>query len=123
MNTGFQNTLKVGDVVSVARTGSYSIQSQGLYRVVKANKVKIVVARESDGYIREFSARRNAELSVTSSAYSYAFLEPVIDSMNRAARIQEQQARNNAWKSAEKAAQNKDIAQLRAALADLESLV
>ena len=123
MNTGFQNTLKAGDVVSVARTGGHGIQSQGLYRVVKANKVKIVVARETDGYVREFSARRNAELSVTSSAYSYAFLEPVIDSMNRAAKHLAKQQQNGAWKSAEKAAQSKDISQLRAALAALEALV
>ena len=91
--------------------------------VAKANKVKIVVARESDGYVREFSTRRNSELSVTSSAYSYAFLEPVIDSMNRAARHLEKQQQNNAWKAAEKAAYSKDIAQLRAALAALESLI
>lgn len=123
MNTGFIKSVKVGDVVSVARTGGHGVSSQGLYRVVKANKVKVVVARESDGYERVFSVKRGAELGITSSSYSYAFLEPVIDSMNRAARHLEKQQRNQAWGAAEKAAQNKDIVQLRAALAALESLV
>jgi hypothetical protein len=115
------NTLQVGQKVAVARYGSWTIMSEGVYIVAKADKVKVVVKRESDGYERTFSVKKGTEKG--STRYHSAFLESIED---RDARIVKKNAENEvrlAWSKAEQAAQSKNISALRQAMADLELLV
>ena len=116
------STLKVGDEVAIARSGTWSLFSEGVYAVVKVNKMKVFVQRKADGYERVFSVKRGCEFG-DYDRYCSAFLETVADHQAREAKRRQEQKVRAAWSTAEKAAQNKDIAQLRQALADLELLV
>lgn len=115
------STLKVGDRVSVARRGSWRTCSDGVYTVVKANKVKIVVGRELDKYQREFSVKKNRELGTQTSTLYTAFLESIDSMQERAEADNRERARAELWKRAERAAANKDIRALRAVVAEMES--
>lgn len=115
-------TLKVGDEVGVARTGSWNIHSEGIYTVVKANKMKIVVQRVSDGYQREFSVKRRCEAGA-SDRYRGAYLESVETKRARDAQQQREREVRSAWAAVEQAGRDKNISKLRQAVADLELLV
>ena len=114
--------VKAGDKVAVARMGSWHTHSEGVYTVVKADKMKIVIQRESDGYERTFSVKRKCELGKENSWRS-AYLESVEDKEARDARLQKEREVRDAWKQAEQAAANKNLSALKQALADLEVLV
>ena len=116
------STLKVGDEVAIARSGSWSLFSEGVYAVVKVNKMKVFLQRKSDGYERVFSVKRRCEFG-DSDRYRSAFLETVADHQAREEKRRQEQKVWAAWSTAEKAAQNKNISQLRQALANLELLV
>jgi hypothetical protein len=116
-------TLTVGQKVAVARTGSWDTQNQGIYTVVKANKVKVVVARDTDGYERTFSVKKRAEMSITSSTYNYAYLETVEEQQARINRRLNEGKIRNAWLNVEKAAGSKNIEQLRQYMAELEQML
>jgi hypothetical protein len=115
-------TLKVGDIVAVALHGSWDISNQGAYRVVKANKVKVVVARVSDGYKREFSVRKRSEMSSVGSYYN-AYLETVEEQNARIAQRQQEVDKRSAWAAVERAAKDKDFAALQQAVEKLESML
>jgi uncharacterized protein YceH (UPF0502 family) len=116
-------TLKVGDIVAVARHGSWDISNQGEYRVVKVNKVKVVVERVSDNYRREFSVRKRSEMGVTASVYHNAFLETVEDQDARMAARAKEAAKRHAWNRVEQAARDKNFAALQQAMVNLESML
>ena len=115
-------TLKVGDEVGVARTGSWDVHSEGVYVVVKANKMKLVVQRKTDGYERVFSVKRRCEADA-SDRYRAAYLESVADLQQREARKQREREVRSAWAAVEQAGRDKNMSKLRQAVADLELLV
>lgn len=119
------NTAKVGDTVSVARYGSWNVMSQGTYLVVKADKVKVVLQRVSDGYERTFSVRTGLEKSKLKSSYvdRNTFVETVAEMEAREARVNAERARKQAWNNVEAAAKNNNLEALREAVAALEALV
>jgi hypothetical protein len=112
------STLNVGDRVSVAYNGSWSIRSQGIYIVTKINKVRITLQREGDGYERKFSVKTGAEIG--SDRYRSAYIESIQDKENREAAALARGKERQAWENAELAATNKDISALRKALRELE---
>lgn len=114
--------LAVGDQVAVARMGSWDVHSEGVYTVVKADKIKVIVQREGDGYERTFSVKKRSEMG-KDDRYRAAYLEPVADKAARDALQQRRRDVNRAWSAAEQAARDKKVSALRAALADLELLV
>lgn len=113
--------LKIGDRVGVARNGTWRSRSEGVYTVVKANKVKIVVERETDRYQREFSVKKNRESGTQDRGYYTAFLESLEDANQRAEANNRERARNELWKRAEQAVASKDAQALRAVVAEMES--
>ena len=116
------STLKVGDEVSVARTGSWDTRSEGVYVVVKANKMKVVVQRKGDGYERSFSVKRRCE-SGASDRWRSAYLETVADKEQREARQQRERDVKYAWAAVEQAGRDKNVSQLREALHSLIKVV
>ena len=116
------STLKVGDEVSVARTGSWDTRSEGVYVVVKANKMKVVVQRKGDGYERSFSVKRRCE-SGASDRWRSAYLETVADKEEREARQRRERDVKQAWAAVEQAGRNKSVDSLREALHTLAKLV
>ena len=115
------STLKVGDRVGVARNSAWRSRSEGVYTVVKTNKVKIVVERETDCYQREFSVKKNREIGTQDRGFYTAFLESLEDMNQRAEADNRERARNELWNRAEQAAASKDIRALRAVVAEMES--
>lgn len=115
-------TLTVGQKVAVARTGSWRTSDEGIYTVVKANKVKVVVARDTDGYERTFSVKKRVEMNNTSHYYS-AYLETVEEQQARIDRRLNEGKIRNAWLNVEKAAASKNLEDLRKYMAELEALV
>ena len=115
-------TLKTGDKVAVARSGSWSTHREGIYTVIKANKVKIVVQREHDGYLREFSVARRCEMGAT-DRYRAAYLESVEVNAARDAHMSREREIRAAWRDIEQATAAKNMVALRAAMAHLETLM
>lgn len=113
-------TLKVGDIVAVARHGSWDISNQGEYRVAKVNKVKVVVERVGDNYQREFSVKKRSEMG---SSFHNAFLETVEEQQARIAARQREVAKRRAWSAVEQAARDKDYTALQQAVANLEGML
>lgn len=113
-------TLKVGDQVAVAYPGGWSIMNQGVYRVVKANKMKVIVERITDGYLREFSVKRRCEMGAL-DRFRAAYLETVAEQEARIERRQQEAAKRQAWSAVEQAARDKDFTALQKAMAVLES--
>lgn len=116
-------TLKVGDKVAVACPGNWMTHSEGIYTVVKANKVRIVVQREVDSYQREFSAKSGRELNKTYGVYRCPYLEPVSEQTARNEYLQRQREINNAWSVLKKAAASENIQQVDEAVAALKKLL
>ena len=112
--------LTVGQEVAVSRSlGGWSIHNAGVYVVSKANKLKVVLQRVSDGYTREFSVKREAELGRYNGGRD-AFIESVADMQRREARYAAERNRKQAWIDAEQAARDRNLDQLRAMVAKLE---
>ena len=116
------STLKVGDEVSVARTGSWDTRSEGVYVVVKANKLKLIVQRKTDGYERVFSVKRRCEMGAE-DRYRAAYLETVASKEQREARQQRERDVRSAWAAVEQAGRDKNVSQLREALHSLIKVV
>jgi uncharacterized protein (DUF1015 family) len=57
------STYIVGQVVGILCSGSWSTNTQGKFTVTKVNKVRVELARISDGYVRVFSVKTGKELS------------------------------------------------------------
>ena len=73
------STLAVGQSVAVSRFGSRFIHNEGVYTVAKVNKVKVILARDTDGYVRTFSVKTRKELGALAYKYFEAFIESVSD--------------------------------------------
>ena len=116
-------TLKVGDQVAVARPGSQMTHSEGIYTVVKVNKVRIVVQRDSDGYERNFSAKSGRELNKSFEAYRCPYLEHVSEQTTRNARLQHERNVKEVWSALEQAAASKNIRKFDEAVAALKKLL
>ena len=121
MSTLNLNTLKEGDHVAVACHGNWNISSQGFYIVKKANKVRIIVARERDGYEREFSTRTGVEKG--SERYRSAFIETVADQQSRTEANKYTQSVLAAWSLVEEAGKRKNFAALIATTNALKLLL
>ena len=114
--------LAVGQEVAICRTGSWRTMSEGVYTVVKADKMKVVLRRASDGYQRTFSVKRRVELGKSESRYNSAYLETVADMQQREASYAAERDRKQAWTDAEQAARNKDLNALRVLVAKIEQM-
>lgn len=104
--------LKVGELVAVARGGGWSTFSEGLYRVVKINKMVVVVQRERDAYERTFSVKLRREKG-DGDRYRSAYLESVADQQQREAQYAREREVNAMWKDAERAAVTRNLAALK----------
>ena len=114
--------LQVGQRVAVGRYGNWRIMSQGVYVVAKANKMKVVLKREGDGYERTWSVKRNTE---TTGSYSdrNTFIETIESMEERNAKYQEEVRVSNLWKEAAHAAECKNLGGLKDLVAQLEAAV
>ena len=114
------SALKSGTRVAVAEHGRWNTHSQGFYAVTNANKTRIIIKRESDGYERTFSTRTGLEKG--SDRYRSAFIESVedqqarIDERNHVAKI------NAAWEEVNSAVNNKDSNAVYAALEKVKQI-
>ena len=118
--------LKVGQRVSLARYGSWGhVSTQGTYIVVKVNKLKAVLNRESDGYERTFSVKRNCEVKAWLNGKDYDN-NTFIESLEQAAARQEVQHKvakiNGLWRELESAASGKRLETVKNVLAELEAM-
>ena len=115
-------TLQVGQRVGIARHASWSILSEGIYTVAKANKMKVTVKRDSDGYERVFSVKRRCEAGAE-DRYRAAYLESLETLQAREAEMKVQRAIRAAWNNAEHAAKHKNLTDLLTAVQELQSLL
>jgi bifunctional DNA-binding transcriptional regulator/antitoxin component of YhaV-PrlF toxin-antitoxin module len=117
-------TLKAGDRVAVAKPSSWSIINQGVYVVEKVNKVKVVVRRLGDHYERTFSVKKRRELGdYAGDTYTAAYLETVAEQEARLEQRKREVALREAWGRVELAASRKNLAELKAMMAELEQMV
>lgn len=114
-------TLKVGQEVAVGRTGSWRVMHEGIYVVSKADKLKVVLKRNSDGYERTFSVKRRCEKGCE-GYYTSPFIESVDDYLKRQAKYDKERDMRDAWDKLEQAARNKSMDAVKEALGDLEML-
>jgi hypothetical protein len=114
--------LVVGQEVAVSRCGSWHTHNEGVYTVVKANKLKVVLQRVSDGITREFSVKRGVELGKGDSRWSSSFIETVADMQHREAQYAEERERRRTWEEAAQAVRNKDLTLLKDIVAKLSQV-
>lgn len=115
--------LVVGQQVAVGGHGGGRIMNLGIYTVVKANKLKIVLERVGDGYVREFSIKRGVELgNKARGAARSPFIESVEDLHRREAAYAAERDRKDVWMAAEQAAREKDLAKLKDMVSKLEHM-
>ena len=115
------NTLVVGQQVGIAKHGAWETRSQGLYMVVKANKVKVVVRRLVDDYERLFSVKRGCETG-SSNKYNSAFLETVEAQAAREAKKTAARNIDSAWEELEKAVKLRSFELIVSTLSALKAL-
>lgn len=113
------STLSIGQEVSVARHGNWSTSSEGVYKVIKLDKVKLVLERE-DGVQRSFSVKTKKELGV--SYDSRSFVETLGDKLKRDEQNYREQNINNAWVNLQQAAKGKDLDKIKQSIVELEQL-
>lgn len=117
MNSLNYSELTVNSKIAVARPGSWTTHSEGVYTVVKVDKVKVVVSRVGDGHTRTFSVKRRCELPANS--FRNAYLETVEEQEARNLRLAAEQALRRLWEMGEQGARNKDLTALKAVVAEL----
>lgn len=115
-------TLAVGQEVAVSRSGNWRTHNEGVYTVVKANKLKVVLQRVSDGYQREFSVKRKVELGKSESRWNSPYIESVQDMQRREAQYAAERDRRQTWADAEQAARDKDLTKLKAIVDKLSQI-
>ena len=113
------STLQVGQEVAVTRANNWSTSSEGIYKVVKVNKVKVVLERE-DGVQREFSVKTKKELGI--SYDSKSFIETLGDKLKRDAEQYKQQKLGSAWVNLQQAVLGKDFKKIKQSMTELENL-
>ena len=110
--------LTVGQEVGVVRSGSWDAITQGIYTVTKINKVRAVLARKSDGYVRNFSVKTDNELGNYSSRC--VWVESIKDYTARGEKQSAERARNATWSNLKNAAQKQDLAAIKLFIQELE---
>ena len=115
--------LKVGDVVAVARYRTWNISNQGIYVVVKVDKIKVVVQRVGDNYERSFSVRKRYELGVLAALRNDTFLEAVEDQTAREELRRRDTEIANMWRQAESAAAQRNFDKLKSMVDQLALIV
>ena len=116
------STLQAGQEVSIARSGGWNTSSQGVYKVIKANKVKVVLERAdiTDRFTREFSVKTKKELGVSYDTRSY--IETLADKLKRDVEQYKQQKLGIAWVNLQQAVQGKDLNKIKQSITELENL-
>lgn len=113
--------LKVGQRVAIAE--SYNPQMG--YIVAKVDKLKVILRRESDGYERKWSVKRNEEQphagrKYVSSRYSYIISEA--EAQRQVAVKQQGNNFSNACRALEAACSTKNLTEIRRCMAELEGV-
>ena len=112
--------LNVGDKVTVARYRNFGgVSLQGIYDVVKVDKMKVVLRRESDGYERVFSVKTGIEKG--SSRYKSAIIESLEDNDEREVQRAQLAKLNESWTNVQNAAGRKNLKDLELAVAALKT--
>jgi len=119
------NTLTVGQKVAIAHCSSFgTISNQGVYVVSKVNKLKVALTRESDGYERLFSIKRDAEIrdyGVETSYDKRSFIETVEEQNARKEALAKKTEISLIWKKASEAVESRNLTELKLLVAELES--
>ena len=119
--------LQVGQRVAISRWGNWRATSQGIYIVAKVNKLKVVLKRESDGYERVWSVKRNVEIGTYGVGKGEKYVErntfiESIESMEaRNVKRQHEAMVNGLWRDVEEAAKRKNMTALKDLIAQLEA--
>lgn len=117
-------TLKVGDQVTISCVRSWNIAYQGIYNVVKADKVKIVLRREGDGYERVFSVKTGYEKSYDGKYIEkHTRIEPVENMIAHNKKMDKERAINSIWSKIQNAANRKRYNELKEVFAELQEVV
>lgn len=114
------STLAVGQSVAVSRFGRRYIHNEGVYTVAKVNKVKVILARDTDGYVRTFSVKTRKELGSNVYKYLETFIESVSDMTAREEKYQKERDVRNMWAELEQAARDKKLDTMKDLIAKLE---
>jgi len=115
--------LVEGQEVAVSRPGTWHIHNEGTYKVIKTNKLKVVLQRVSDGYTREFSVKRKAELGrFESRVWNRSFIESIEDMKRRQAVYTAERDLKSLWSKVEDAARSKDLASVKELVSKIEQL-
>ena len=112
--------LHAGDRVAVARHGARSTRGQGIYIVIKADKVNIVLEREGDGYVRTFSAKTGIERGQV--GYRSAFIESVSAYEAREEQLSKERKIRDMWYELELSVKCKDLTAIGDNIAEIKAL-
>jgi len=112
--------LTAGIDVGIARSSSWGPRSEGIYTVIKTDKVKVVLQRGDN--VRTYSVRTGRELGVSEYASTQTWLESTANQEARNTQNQKERDIRNAWKSLEEAVSFKDIVEIEAVLAHIKTL-
>ena len=116
------STLQVGNEVAVARHATTRVNSEGIYTVIKANKMQVVIQRKHDGHERTFSVKRHCECNAANPSRS-AFIEAVADKQARDNMYANAAKLRTAWEDVSEAAGSKNLAALQQAMAALQIVI
>ncbi|MHB8123860.1 MAG: hypothetical protein ACYDG4_17190 [Desulfuromonadaceae bacterium] len=88
--------------------------------MTKADNVKIVLAREADGYVRTFSAKTGIEKG--RDGFSSAFIEPVSAYKAREEQLNKERKIRDLWYELELSVKCKDLTAIGDKIAEIEAL-
>lgn len=117
-------SLKVGDEVHIARTGTWEAMSIGFFTVIKADKLKVILQRVNNDYQMRFSVKTGDCWNDREGKYEYSscWVESAEVGKDRISKRNAKAELNNAWRELEKAVESKNIEQIKAKLAEVEKL-
>lgn len=114
--------IKVGDKRGIiGGRGWGGVFFEGIYKIVKIDKVKIVLEREGDGYQRTFSAKTGIEKG--SNSYRTPLIITVDDYTARQESVKKQNIIVSQWDLIKEHANNQKLSDLKAAISELEELL
>ena len=70
----------IGQVVGIARTGSFDVLLEGKHTVTKVNKVRVELTGSNTGRVRTFSVKTGRESGEFASDRTYIITETAFDS-------------------------------------------
>ena len=104
------DTAKVGDQVGVARMGSWDMHNEGIYEIMKINKMVCELERVSDSYGRTFSVKTGVEKG--RDRFHSAVIETVEEQKQRAAVKQHRINVSNLWFNLSSAVSSKNLTEI-----------